>query len=173
MATRRKPPKNVGELDFSKRLADALGQQAEPEKPQTGRMPVVGDRVMVGTSDTVWTVLSISHSGKEVNLHIPDTTLQRFRVMISDLRFLDGPFAPKPREPEKPKIDVEEVREHIASVHHSIMEHLNGEIAVLKKYLKSKRIPFSASDALDGFSETTEVGWKKAVEAIEAALGDE
>jgi len=101
-------------------------------------MPVVGDRVMVGTSDTVWTVLSISHSGKEVNLHIPNTTLQRFRVMISDLRFLDSPSAPKPKEPPKPEIDKEDVREHLVSTQHSSMHNFEGDIALLKKYLKSK-----------------------------------
>jgi len=171
MATRRKPPTDAGELDFSKRLADALGQQAEPEKQQPDRMPAVGDRVMVGTSDTVWTVLSISHSGREVNLHIPDTTLQRFRVMISDIRFLDSPSAPKPKEPPKPEIDKEDVREHLVSTQHSSMHHFEGDIALLKKYLKSKGLPSSTADELDELRMDIEDRWGGAIESIMDKLG--
>jgi hypothetical protein len=79
----------------------------------------------------------------------------------------------KPKEPEKPKIDVEEIREHITAVHCSIIEHTNGEIAILKKYLKSKGVSPSTSGSLDKFCKTTEAGWKDAVETIDKALEEE
>jgi hypothetical protein len=36
-------------------------------------MPVLGDRVTIGKSDSVWTVSMISPNGKEVGLEIPST----------------------------------------------------------------------------------------------------
>jgi hypothetical protein len=83
---------------------------------------MLGEQVRVGASETIWTILSVSYSGKEVNLHIPNTSLQRFRVMVADLVHIENPLPPKPKESEKPEIDVEEVREHIAAVHHSTIE---------------------------------------------------
>lgn len=84
---------------------------------------MLGEQVRVGASETIWTILSVSYSGKEVNLHIPNTSLQRFRVMVADLVYIiENPLPPKPKESEKPEIDVEEVREHIAAVHHSTIE---------------------------------------------------
>ena len=52
-------------------------------------------------------------------------------------------------------------------------DHLNGEIAILKKYLKSKGVSQSASGPLDEFCKATEAGWKDAVEAIDKALEEE
>lgn len=40
-------------------------------------------------SETIWAILSVSYSGKEVNLHIPNTSLQRFRVMVADLVYIE------------------------------------------------------------------------------------
>jgi len=103
-------------------LADAADMSEE-------RAPLPGDRVTVSNGSTVWTILSVSHSGKEFGLHVPNTKLERFRVPVSDLIFVDSPRPPKPREQEKPKFDIEKVREHLASVHHSMIEHLQGEVA--------------------------------------------
>jgi hypothetical protein len=114
MTIKRKPPQKVGQLDFTESLAEAADRSEE-------RAPLPGDRVTVGNSSTVWTILSVSHSGKEVGLHVPNTKLERFRVLVSDLNFADSPRPAEPKEPEMPKIDTEEVREHLASVHHSMI----------------------------------------------------
>ena len=90
-------------------------------------------------------------------------------MRVEDLNFVERQPR-KPKEPEKPKINVEQVREHIDAVHHSIIDHLNGEIAILKKYLKSKGVSQSTSGSLDKFCKATEAGWKDAVEAIDKAL---
>jgi hypothetical protein len=158
MATRRKPPQKSGQLDFTESVADAADTSEE-------RAPHPGDRVTVSNGSTV---LSVSHSGKEVGLHVPNTKLERFRVPVSDLIFFDSPLPPKPREPEKPKIDTEEVREHLATVHHSIIEHLQGEVAALKKWLNSKGI--SAGETLAEFADAAETSWQEAVESIERKL---
>ena len=66
-------------------------------------------------SETVWTILSGSYSGKEVNLHIPGTALERYRVIVRERIYIENPLPPKPKEPEKPKIDVDAIREGIES----------------------------------------------------------
>jgi hypothetical protein len=163
MAIKRKPPQKVGQLDFAESLAEAADMSEE-------RVPLPGDRVTVGSSSTVWTVLTVSHSGKEVGLHIPNTKLERFRVPVSDLNFVDNPRPPKPKEPEKPKIDADEVREHLSTVHHSMIEHLQGEVAELKKWMRNKGV--AAGKPLDEFADAAETSWKDAVEAIERLLGE-
>jgi hypothetical protein len=164
MATRRKPPQKSGRFEFAESLADAADTFEE-------RSPLPGDRVTVSNGSTVWTILSVSHSGNEVGLHVPNTKLERFRVPVSDLSFVDSPRPAKPKEPEKPKIDTEEVREHLASVHHSMIEHMQGEVAVLKKWLRSKGV--SASQPLDEFADAAETSWKEAVDAIIGLLDDQ
>jgi hypothetical protein len=42
--------------------------------------PRIGDKVKPGKSEMIYTVSSVSDNGKEVNLYVPDTNLERFRV---------------------------------------------------------------------------------------------
>lgn len=168
MTPRRKPPQNVGELDFSKKLSDALGQKTEPEPSEEVRRPINGEQVRVGISETVWTILSISYSGKEVNLHIPGTALQRFRVMVTDLVYIENPLPPKPKEHERPKIDVNAIRDGMEEFQHSILDYLQGEVAALNKFVSSKGV--SIEGELDRFNEATETAWKETVERIEEKL---
>jgi hypothetical protein len=169
MAPRRKPPAKVDAVDISKRLAESLGAKPEPEHHTTHGTPDIGDRVTVGTSESVWTVSSVSYSGREVNLHIPGTNLERYRVQVDDLNFVDR-TEPKPKEPPKPQIDVEAVRARIEEAQHTILDHLQGEIAALKKFLSSKGVP--TSEELDSFAEATETSWKHVVEAVEEKLAE-
>jgi hypothetical protein len=166
MATRRKPPQHVGDLDFSKKLADVLGQKKEPETTGEVRRPINGEQVRVGTSETVWTILSISYSGNEVNLHIPNTSLQRFRVMVADLVYIENPLPPRPKEPEKPQIDKEDVHERLVSAQHSTMHHFEGDIATLKRHFKSKGLPSYTADELDELRMDIEDRWGGAIESI-------
>jgi hypothetical protein len=48
---------------------------------------------------------------------------------------------PGPAVLRRPKFDVEEIREHVATVHHKAIDELSGEIAILKKNLRTKRVP--------------------------------
>jgi hypothetical protein len=171
MAPRRKQPQNVGELDFSKRLVDSLNQPRHPE-PIGDRAPMLGEQVRVGSSDTIWTILSVSYSGKEVNLHIPNTSLQRFRVMVADLVYIENPLPTKPKEPEKPEIDKEDVHEHLVSAQHSTMHHFEGDIATLKRYFKSKGLPSSTADELDELRMDIEDRWSGSIESIMDKLGE-
>jgi hypothetical protein len=129
--------------------------------------PQVGDRVTIGNSDTVFTVTRASPNGKDVDLNLPGTNIERFRVPTEDLKFVDL-AARAPAKPAKLTINVEEVRERLAIAQHASMDQLSGDITVLKKYLKSKGV--DAADELDRLCKATEQRWSDAVEAIEPKL---
>lgn len=167
MTTRKKTQKKAEPIDISAKLAESLSERSKSEKHSAPEIPQVGDRVIVDGSATVWTVTSVSYSGREVNLGIPGTNLERFRVPIDDLTF-EGRVPRKPKQPPKPKMDVEAIRDRIEETGHSIVEHLHGELAALKKFIRSKGL--SDVEVLDEFAERTEAGWREAVEAIEDKL---
>jgi hypothetical protein len=171
MAPRRKPPQKAGQLNFADELAQSVAKPEPKESAERERTPMVGDIVTVGTGKSELRVTKVYYDRSAVDLELPGTNLERFRVRVEDLNFVERQPR-KPKEPEKPKIDVEEIREHIDAVHHSIMEHINGEIAVLKKYLKSKGVSQSASGSLDDFCKATEAGWKDTVKSIGETLDD-
>jgi hypothetical protein len=135
----------------------------EPPTPQSG------DRVRLGTSDTVYVVTRASANGKDVDLSLPGTNIERFRVPTEDLKFVD--LAPRaPAKPAKPSINVEEVREHLVTVQQSSMDQLNGDIAILKKYLRYKGVSTEALAELDSLCKATEYGWEAAILAISKLL---
>lgn len=145
-------------------MAKARKQDAEPEPPP---VPQSGDRVKVGTSDTVYVVTRASANGKDVNLSLPGTNIERFRVPTEDLKFVDLASRAQAK-PVKPSINVDEARERLSTVQHSSVDQLSGDIAILKKYLKSKGV--DAAEELDRLCETTEKRWAAAIEAINEML---
>ena len=66
--------------------------------------------------------------------------------------------------------NVEEIREHIATVQHKAMDELSDELAILKKYLKSKRVPPDAAEDLDAFRKQQEEAWEASVAKIATRL---
>ena len=59
----------------------------KPRSPQ--RIPKVGDSVIPGTSQSVWTVWHVSDDGTEVHLEINGTLLNRYRVPVRDLKWAE------------------------------------------------------------------------------------
>ncbi len=53
---------------------------SSPELP-----PQVGDKVYPANSQMLYEISYVSHDGAEVNLHIPGTNLERFRVRADSL----------------------------------------------------------------------------------------
>lgn len=141
-----------------------LNKQAPvPEPPP---VPRSGDRVTFGTSDSVYIVTRVSADGKDVDINLPGTSLERFRVPVEDLTFVDLALRP-PSKPAKPSINTEEVRERLATVQYTSMDQLSGDVAVLKKYLKSKGAPAEAADELDRLCKES---WRTAVAKIAKLL---
>lgn len=50
------------------------------------------------------------------------------------------------------------------------MDQLSGDIAILKKYLKSKNLPAEAADELDRLCKDTEENWRAVVAKIAELL---
>lgn len=165
--SKKKPSRSTEDVEqrlaraLSKKSADNTGNLFD-QPPQAG----VGDRVTIGNSNTVYTVSRVSHSGTQVDLYLAGTNIERFRVPVSDLNFVERPTPRQPPKPAKPAIDVDEVHEHLLAAQHSSMDQLSGDIAILKKYLKSKGIRSTAIDELDSLCEATEKRWAEAVEAV-------
>ena len=82
-------------------------------------MPRVGDKVTIPSAKSVLEVTHVSHDGDEVNLQLPGTNLQWFRVRTDTLTFVERkppartsiPFT----DPE-PVLDVDEILERIGTV---------------------------------------------------------
>jgi hypothetical protein len=175
MAKSRQPRKKApgSEADIAGSLQESLFQQkASKAAPTEEPQPVVGDKVTFPQSDTVYTISRVSPNGKQVDLRLEGTNIERFRVSISDLDFLERRAPRQPPKPAKPTIDIEAVREHLTSAQHSSMDQISGDIAVLKKYLSSKGVRTSAIDVLDELREATEKRWAAAVEDILGSLPD-
>jgi hypothetical protein len=158
---------------IEERLARSLAKKPEPPEPEPDQPQVsVGDKVTFPQSDTVYTVTRVSPSGKQVDLNLAGTSIERFRVNIDDLDFLTRPTPRRPPKPAKPAFDIEAIREHLVSAQHSSMDQLSGEIAVLKKYLRSKGVRASAIEELDSLCEATEKRWAAVVEEILSTFTD-
>jgi hypothetical protein len=165
--SKKKPSRSTASVE--QRLAKALSHKPAAEtgslfdqQPQAS----VGDRVTIGTSDTVYTISRVNHTGTQVDLYLAGTNIERFRVPVSDLNFVERPTPRQPPKPAKPAIDVDEVHEHLLAAQHRSMDQFSGDIAILKKYLKSKGIRSTAIDELDSLCEATEKRWAEAVEAV-------
>jgi hypothetical protein len=65
-----------------------------------------------------------------------------------------------------------EITERIATVQHSRMDQLSGDIVVLKKYLKGKRVPDAVLKELNDLCEEQRVRRQGAVDTIRGLLED-
>ena len=136
--------------------------------------PSIGDKVTIGNSDAVYTIITVSPNGSTVGLQLENTNLERFRVPVQDLKFVDRrPQAPPPPQPVRKRLPVEEILERLATAQTSTLDHLAGEIAILKKYLKSKNVPEQAIGQLDDLVESEEKRWQITLGAIESLLAED
>ena len=178
MATRktkqpRKQAPALPTVSVDDQLAEALTEKPNKTTAEhtSARVPSLGERVSIGSSGTVFTITRVSD--KDVDLQLPGTNIERFRVPVDDLRYLDAPKEPSRwSKPTKPAINLEEVQERIATAQQSSIDQFIGDIAILKKYLKSKGIEQDALDELDQLCNDTEKRWRAAVDCIEGLLED-
>jgi hypothetical protein len=170
MATKKARKKTPAKptVSVEEQLAEALAEKPDKStaKHAARRVPTVGERVSIGSSPTVFSITRVS--GKDVDLQLPGTVVERFRVPVDDLRYIDEPKAVS--KPTKPHINLEEVRERIATAQQNSIDQFSGDIAILKKYLKSKSVPAEAAEELDRLCEDTEERWQAAVAKIAELL---
>jgi hypothetical protein len=121
----------------------------------------------------VYEISHVSKAGDEVNLHVPGTNLQRFRVPVSDLTFVERKPPARTSNPfttPEPTLDTAEVLEKIATVQRENLQRLDDDIEILAKYLKAEGAPKAAISILKGMSDEQRESWKTAVERIKNLL---
>jgi uncharacterized protein YihD (DUF1040 family) len=121
----------------------------------------------------VYEIFHVSKEGDEVNLHVPGTNLQRFRVQVSDLTFVERKPPARTSTPfttAESTLDTAEVLEKIAAVQRENLRRLDDDIEILTKYLKNEGVPKAAISILEGMSKEQHDSWKTAVERIEELL---
>src|ERR1700757_3974056 len=82
-------------------------------------MPLIGDKVTMPRSKSVLEIVHVSRNGDEVDLLLPGTNLQWFRVKTSDLTFVDRKPPARTSNPFttlEPVFDAGEILERIRTV---------------------------------------------------------
>ncbi len=129
--------------------------------------PALGDRVTIGGGETIWTISSIGYKGDEVNLHIPGSNLERFRVRVSDLVPVELTPRTKPTlAPKKPRIDAESINEALIVAQHESVQHLSAIILSLKEQLAANGAPPKSIAVLDKLCLTVDGAWDAALGSI-------
>jgi hypothetical protein len=139
---------------------------ATPEPP---RMPLIGDKVTMPHNKSILEVNHVSRDGDEVDLQLPGTNLQWFRVRTDTLTFVERKPPARSSNPftsAEPVFNAREVMERIAAVREENLKRLDDEIDILKDYLKRQDVPGATIEALERLTVEQHVSWKKAVERI-------
>jgi hypothetical protein len=139
----------------------------------TSLSPQVGDMVYLANSEMLYEISSVSPDGAEVNLHVPGTNLERFRVRTDSLVLAKRKVPAKTSNPftsPEPVFDAKEVLERIATVQRENLERSDDDIDILKAYLKTQQVPRAVIEVLEGVTIDQHQSWKKAVERIKKLL---
>jgi hypothetical protein len=143
---------------------------AAPNQPP---VPQVGDKVTPPRSEMVYEISRVSPGGEDVDLHIPGTNLERFRVRTDTLTFVDRKPPARTSNPftvPEPTLDVDEVMKRIAVVQEENLKRLDDDVDILKTYLKTQRAPKAVIEALEELTVQQHVSWKKTIRRIEELL---
>ena len=156
MAPRKKSPARAeADLPFD----------PQPEPVQA----FLGDKVTIGDKDTVYTVNKVYVDGAEVDLILAGTNLERYRVKVRELKFVERSLSSRPAvptKPEKPRIDVDAIHERLVVAHHDSVQHLSAAIVQLKQQLSMDGAPTSIARNLDKLCTELEASWDKAISCI-------
>ena len=136
-------------------------------------MPKIGDKVTIPRSESVLEVTSVSRDGDEVNLQLPGTNLQWFRVRSDTLTFVERKAPARTSNPfttAEPVFNAGEVMERIQTVERENLQRLAEDIAILTKYLKTQNVPNAVIDAVEGLSRKQLESWESTVERIQELL---
>lgn len=135
------------------------------------RIPKVGDRVTASNSPTVWEISRVHYGGDEVNLAIKDTLIERLRVPIDRLTYLDE-AKPEPVAAPEPAFDAAEIIERITNVQRESTQRLDDDIALLTKYLKTKDVPKSVISLLETLRSDQQKSWQRTIDKITELLDE-
>jgi len=141
--------------------------------PEPPPMPQVGDKVKLPNVQSVLEITHVGHDGEEVNLQLPNTKLEWFRVRTDTLTFVDRKPPAKTANPftsPEPVFNAEEILDRIAIVQRENLERSDGDIDILKTYLKTQHVPGGVIEALEGVTIDQHKSWKKAAVQIAKLL---
>jgi hypothetical protein len=143
--------------------------------PQTPVAPHVGDKVKPGSSEMVYEIDHVSQDGSEVNLYVPGTNLQRFRVKTDTLTYVERKPPTRTSNPSthpEPVFDGGEMLERIETVQRESLKQSDDDIDILKTNLKTQLVPKEAIEALEDLTVDQHKAWKIATGKIKKALGE-
>jgi len=146
-------------------------KQAAPDAPAP---PQVGDKVYPPRSQLVYEISRVRDDGQEVDLHVPGTNLERFRVRTDTLTFVERKPPVKTSNPfTTPELvfDGGELLEKIETVQRDSLKQSDDDIDILKAFLKTQRAPKAAIEALEDLIVDQHKVWKLAIGKIEQTLG--
>lgn len=133
-------------------------------------MPHVGDKVTIPRIKSVLEINNVHYGGDEVDLQLPGTNLQWFRVKTHTLTFVERTKTSNPFTEPESVFDAIEVIERIRTVQKENLRRLDDDLDILKAYLKTQHVPKGSIEALEGLTVEQHVSWKKAVERIKKLL---
>jgi hypothetical protein len=150
---------------------------AKPRKkassPEAPIAPRVGDKVTMKGSDFVRQISRVYIGDDEVDVEVPGTNLQWFRIKADTLTYVDRKPPARTSNPftsPEPVFDAGEILECIATVQKENLKRLDDDIDILKAYLKTQRAPKAAMEALEGPTVEQHGSWRKAVDRIKKLL---
>jgi hypothetical protein len=135
--------------------------------------PQIGDKVKPGRSVLTYEISHVHNGGKEVDLQVPRSNMQRFRERVQNLTFVERKPPARTSNPfsnPEPIPDAGEVLERIAAVKDENLKRLDDDIDILKAYLKTQHAPKHSIETLEGLTVEQHVSWKKAVDRIKKLL---
>ena len=135
----------------------------------------VGDKVYPPNSQMLYEISHVHVGGDEVNLHVPGTNLERFRVRTDRLTFVDRKPPARTSNPStnpEPRFDGGELLKRIETVQRECLKQSDDDIDILKAYLKTQRAPKAAIEALEDLTVDQHKGWKSAIGKIKKVLGE-
>jgi len=102
-----------------------------------------------------------------VDISLPGTNLERFRVKTAQLKFVDRVAqSSRPSAKARPALNASEVSERIVAVQRENLQRLDDDIDILMKYLRGEGAPKAVIDALEALRTEQHESWKTAVERI-------
>ncbi|MEG9435685.1 hypothetical protein JAO29_05855 [Edaphobacter sp. HDX4] len=165
---RIKQPKKPVEpaASVEERLAAALSAKSDggSDEQTNPALPNVGDQVILRSSGTTYLVTAASSNGREVNLSLPGTNLERYRVSVDDLEFLGQ--QPAPSKPAEPEWDPEEGEAHVEKARRSSLEQMDAELSELTRYLKTEGTPHSVSNKVNKLGDEIRAQWQEFLDRL-------
>jgi hypothetical protein len=131
----------------SKTRKKSAPKDQAPHALLQARVPIYGERVRRSGSDMEYEITYVSPDNTYVNIGIPRTNFEHRHVAVAALIFVEESRTPP--KPTRPAYNIEAIEERLAVAQHSSVQELSGEIAILKKYLRTKHVPEQALEELD------------------------